>query len=62
MDKKISNNYKTRLNEYALDMKTMIANKEAMMKLGNKLLDVAKLVSNSQDKLNEIIWKEQNLD
>ena len=59
---KISNNYKTRLNEYALDMKTMIANKEAMMKLGNKLLDVAKLVSNSQDKLNEIIWKEQNLD
>lgn len=59
---KISNNYKSRLDDYSLDMKTMIANKEAMMKLGKKLMDVANLVKNSQKKLNDIIWKEQDCD
>ena len=59
---KISYNYKSRLYDYSLDMKTMIANKEAMMILGKKLMDVANLVKNSQKKLNDIIWKEQDCD
>lgn len=54
----IKSKFINNLETYSLSMKGMIEDKEAMIKLGDKLAIAASAIKESQNKLNNIIWKE----
>lgn len=50
--------FKTNLEEYSINMKAMIEEKDIMMQLGEKVVHTAEALSICQRELNKIIWKE----
>lgn len=54
----IKSQYESNVAEYSLHMQAMFDNKEAIMKLGDKVTEVADSLKDCQGQLNEIIWKE----
>lgn len=46
------------LDTYSLNMKALIENKDAMMKLGEKIFDAAEALKRCESDLNDIIWRE----
>ena len=50
--------FESNLEQYSLNMKAMMEDKEAMMKLGGRISDAANSLLSCQDSLNEIIWRE----
>lgn len=54
----IKSQFESNLEEYSLYMKAMIANKEAMKQLGEKVTNAAIALTSCKNQLNEIIWKE----
>lgn len=54
----IKSNFEENLAQYSLHMKNMIASRDVMQKLGNKIEDAAIDLSECENDLNSIIWKE----
>ena len=54
----IKSEFEQNLAQYSVNMQAMIENKDAMMKLGDRISDAAYALVKCQDNLNEIIWKE----
>ena len=54
----IKSDFEQQLNTYSIRMKTLIDEHEAMLELGNRVLDVTKALQACQNELNAIIWKE----
>lgn len=55
---KIKSRFETNLDEYSLHMKAMIEDRNAIMRLGDKIAEVAGMLTDCQEQLNEVIWKE----
>lgn len=53
----IKSNFGTNLEIYSLNMKALIENKDAMMKLGQRVFDVAEALRGCEKELNGIIWR-----
>ena len=53
----IKTNFATNLESYSLNMKALMANKDAMMELGNRVSDASKALRKCEEELNTIIWK-----
>ena len=54
----IKSNFGTNLETYSLNMKALIENKDAMMKLGQRVFVVAEALRGCEKELNDIIWRE----
>lgn len=56
----VKSRFETNLEQYSINMKTLIENKEAMMKLGGKVNEAAESLAECQSALDAVIWKELN--
>ena len=54
----VKSNFGDNLDTYSLNMKALIENKDAMMKLGEKIFDAAEALKRCESDLNDIIWRE----
>lgn len=54
----VKSNFITNLETYSISMQAMIEDRDAMMDLGQRVLDAADALRNCEDNLNEIIWRE----
>lgn len=54
----IKSEFEQNLAQYSVNIQAMIGNKDAMMKLGNRISDAAHALVECQNHLNAIIWKE----
>lgn len=57
----IKSNFEANLAQYSLHMKNLIDNKEVMQQLGDKIEDAAADLTECEEDLNSIIWKEVSL-
>ncbi len=54
----IKSDFLARLEDYSLDMRAKVKDREAMMELGKRMQEAADELSDRRDELNSIIWKE----
>jgi GTPase Era involved in 16S rRNA processing len=54
----VKSNFITNLETYSISMQAMIEDRDAMMELGQRVLDAADDLRKCEGDLNEIIWKE----
>lgn len=54
----VQSRFKTNLEQYSINMRTLIQNREAMLMLGRKVNDAAESLAECQSNLDSMIWKE----
>jgi hypothetical protein len=54
----VKSNFVMNLDTYSISMKALIEDRDAMMELGQRVLDAAGALGDCENELNEIIWKE----
>ena len=54
----VQDRFKSNLDEFSLNVKAMKEDRDAMLKLGQIISDAATSLSESQERLNSLIWKE----
>lgn len=56
----VKSRFETNLEQYSINMRSLIQNKEAMLMLGGKVSDAAESLAECQRNLDSMIWKELN--